>query len=353
MGTFELIKKLGHESVVFCQDPASGYYAIIAIHSTVLGPAVGGTRVWPYASGDDAIMDALRLSRGMTYKNAVAGLDMGGGKAVIVANSKEIDREKIFRAHGRFIDRLGGNYITAEDVGTSPEDMEIIAKETKFVAGLATKGGDPSPYTGRGVFRAIQAAAKHRWGKDELSDKTIAIQGCGHVGYYLARELHRADAKMVVTDVDSARVQKVVKEFGATAVEPDEIYKVRANIFAPCALGAIINDKTIPQLNVEIVAGGANNQLLEERHGAALAERGILYAPDYVVNGGGIISGSVDLLGWSKERMESSVENIYDTLLSIFRSAEANNILPFQAADRLAEERIRRKAESKKAADVA
>jgi len=347
MGTFELIKKLGHENVVFCQEPESGYYGIIAVHSTVLGPAVGGTRVWPYASGDDAITDALRLSRGMTYKNAVAGLNLGGGKAVIIANSREINREKIFRAHGRFIERLGGRYVTAEDVGTGPDDMEIIAKETSHVAGLASKGGDPSPYTGRGVFRAVQAAAKHRWGTDDLAGKTVAIQGCGHVGYYLAKQLHNAGAKLIVTDVDQARIQTVLNEFGATAVKPDDIYGVAANVFAPCALGAIINDKTIPQLKVEIVAGGANNQLLEERHGAVLAQRGILYAPDYVVNGGGIISGSVDLLGWSKEQMETGVEHIYDTLLSIFKNAEKNKILPFEAANKLAEHRIRQAAENK------
>jgi leucine dehydrogenase len=225
--------------------------------------------------------------------------------------------------------------------------MEIIAKETRHVAGLASKGGDPSPYTGRGVFRAVQAAAKHRWGTDDLAEKIVAIQGCGHVGYYLAKQLHNAGAKLIVSDVDQSRIQTVVNEFGATAVKPDDIYGVVANVFAPCALGAIINDKTIPQLKVEIVAGGANNQLLEERHGAILAQRGILYAPDYVVNGGGVISGSVDLLGWSKEQMEAGVEHIYDTLLSIFKTADKNKILPFEAANKLAEDRIRRAAEGK------
>jgi len=343
METIELIKKLGHEQVIFCQDLSIGYRAIIAIHSTALGAAVGGTRVWPYATDDAALLDALRLSRGMTYKSSVAGVNMGGGKSVIIANSREIDREKIFRSHGRFIERLGGHYITAEDVGTSPSDMAIIAKETKHVAGLESGVGDPSPFTGRGVFRGMQAAAKHRWGSDDLSGKRVAIQGCGNVGYFLSKELHRAGATLIVTDVDAGRVQKVVNEFGATAVKTDEIYSVEADVFSPCALGAILNDQTIPQLKVAIVAGGANNQLLEERHGVALAERDILYAPDYVINAGGIISGSVDMMGWSRERMESGVERIYDTTLSIFEEAKAKGILPFTAADRLAERRIAQK----------
>src|SRR5882724_1619701 len=344
METFEIIKKLGHEQVVFCQDQSIGYRAIIAIHSTALGAAVGGTRVWPYATGDAALTDALRLSRGMTYKNSVAGLNMGGGKSVIIANSREIDREKIFRAHGRFIERLGGYYITAEDVGTSPADMAIIAKETKHVAGLESGIGDPSPYTGRGVFRGMQAAAKHRWGSDDLSGKVVSVQGCGHVGYFLCKELHQVGARLIVPDVDDTRVKTIVDQFDATVVKPDDIYGVEADIFSPCALGAIINDQTIPQLKVAIIAGAANNQLLEERHGVALAERSILYAPDYVINAGGIISGSVDMQGWSREKMAAAVENIYDTTLLIFNEAKAKNILPSTAADQMAERRIAEKS---------
>src|SRR5881227_2965662 len=273
---------MGHEQLVVCNDTSAGYRGIIAIHSTTLGPALGGTRFWSYASDDDAIVDALRLARGMTYKNAVAGLNLGGGKTVIIGDNKTADREMIFRAHGRFVESLRGRYITAEDVGTSTDDMDFLHRETDYVAGLAGRSGDPSPVTAHGVFRAIQASAKERWGSDDLSTKTVSLQGCGHVGYYLSKELHEAGAKLIVTDIDAERVKRVVNEFGARPVGTDEIYAVHADIFAPCALGAIINDKTIPQLKCEIVAGAANNVLLEEKHGDALEKKGILYAPDYV-----------------------------------------------------------------------
>src|SRR6476659_2769418 len=280
MQLFETIASMGHEQLVLCQDAASGYRGIIAIHSTVLGPALGGTRFWSYASDDEAIVDALRLARGMTYKNAVAGLNLGGGKSVIIGDNKTTSRELLFRAHGRFVESLGGRYITAEDVGTSTADMDYVHMETKNVSGLAGRSGDPSPVTAHGVFRAIQASAKERWGSDDLSTKTITVQGAGHVGYYLMKELHEAGAKLIVTDIDAERVKQVVNEFGAQAVGPDAIYGVKADIFAPCALGGIINDETIPQLKVEIVAGGANNQLLEQRHGDALEQRDIMYTPD-------------------------------------------------------------------------
>src|SRR3954469_10784245 len=277
MQLFETIASMGHEQLVLCQDQASGYRGIIAIHSTVLGPALGGTRFWNYGTDDEAIVDALRLARGMTYKNAVAGLNLGGGKSVIIGDNKTRDRELLFRAHGRFVESLGGRYITAEDVGTSTADMDYVHMETKNVSGLAGRSGDPSPVTAHGVFRAIQASAKERWGNDDISDKTVAVQGCGHVGYFLAKELHEAGAKLVVTDIDADRVKRVVSEFGAKAVATDDIYGVEADVFAPCALGAIINDKTIPQLKVEIVAGAANNVLLEEKHGDALEKKKILY----------------------------------------------------------------------------
>src|SRR5919198_2863471 len=253
MQIFETIAGMGHEQVVVCHDPAACYRGIIAIHSTVLGPALGGTRFWSYASDEEAIVDALRLARGMTYKNALAGLNLGGGKSVIIGDNKTARREMLFRAHGRFVESLGGRYITAEDVGTSTADMDYVHMETKNVTGLAGRSGDPSPVTAHGVFRAIQAAAKERWGDDDISSRVVAVQGCGHVGYFLAKALHEAGAKLTVTDIDADRVKRVVKEFGATAVEPEEIYGVKADIFAPCALGAIINDKTIPQLQVEIV----------------------------------------------------------------------------------------------------
>src|SRR5438128_5742716 len=265
MQIFDTIASMGHEQVTLCHDPAAGYRGIIAIHSTVLGPALGGTRFWSYATDDEAIVDALRLARGMTYKNAVAGLNLGGGKSVIIGDNKTMSRELLFRAHGRFVESLGGRYITAEDVGTSTADMDYVHMETEYVTGLAGRSGDPSPVTAHGVFRAIQASARERWGSDDLSTKTVAVQGCGHVGYYLAKELHEAGAKLIVTDIDPERVKRVVTEFSARGVGPDEIYAAEADVFAPCALGAIINDRTIPLLKCEIVAGAANNQLLEER----------------------------------------------------------------------------------------
>ncbi|HEY5441415.1 MAG TPA: Glu/Leu/Phe/Val dehydrogenase [Gemmatimonadaceae bacterium] len=341
MQLFDTIASMGHEQLVICNDSSAGYRGIIAVHSTTLGPALGGTRFWQYANDDEAIVDALRLSRGMTYKNAVAGLNLGGGKSVIIGNNKTSDREMIFRAHGRFVESLGGRYITAEDVGTSTADMDFVHMETKNVAGLAGLSGDPSPVTAHGVFRAIQASAKERWGSDDLSTKTISLQGAGHVGYYVAKELHAAGAKLVVTDIDAERVKQVVAEFGARSVAPDEICGVQADIFAPCALGGIINDKTIPQLKCEIVAGAANNVLLEARHGVALEEKGILYAPDYVANAGGVINVYSELAGWSSARAFRKADEIYDTILKVFAIAKQDKIPTYVAADRLAEQRIK------------
>jgi leucine dehydrogenase len=340
MKLFDTIAAMGHEQLVLCNDTSAGYRGIIAIHSTTLGPALGGTRFWNYASDEEAIVDALRLARGMTYKNAVAGLNLGGGKSVIIGNNKTTDREMIFRAHGRFVESLGGRYITAEDVGTSTADMDYVHMETKNVTGLAGRSGDPSPVTAHGVFRAIQASAKERWGSDDLSGRTISVQGAGHVGYFLSKELHEAGAKLVVTDIDAERVKQVVSEFGARAVAPDEIYGVQADIFAPCALGGIINDKTIPQLKVEIVSGAANNVLLEERHGEVLDQKGILYAPDYVANAGGVINVYSELAGWSSARAFRKADEIYDTILRVFRIAKTDRVPTYVAADRLAEQRI-------------
>jgi leucine dehydrogenase len=297
MNLFDTISSMGHEQLVVCHDKSSGYRGIIAIHDTTLGPALGGTRFWSYASDEEALTDVLRLSRGMTYKNAVAGLNLGGGKAVIIGDNKVANREMIFRAHGRFVESLGGRYVTAEDVGTSPTDMDFVHMETDYVAGLAGRSGDPSPVTARGVFRAIQASAKWTWGTEDLTDKVVSLQGCGHVGYYLAKNLNAAGAKLIVTDIDVEKVKAVVEETGAQVVAPDAIYGVQADIFAPCALGGIINDETIPQLKVKIVAGGANNVLLEPRHGDELERRGILYAPDYVANAGGVINVYSELAG--------------------------------------------------------
>jgi leucine dehydrogenase len=317
------------------------YRGFVAIQSTKLGPAVGGTRFWKYENEEAAIKDLLRLARGMTYKNALAGIPFGGGKSIVLRPDGEIDREKIFRAHGRFVETFGGRYITAEDVGTSPADMEFVRMETNHVAGLLGKSGDPSPVTARGVFRALQAAAKHRWGSDDVKGRTVALQGCGNVGYWLASNLHQAGARLIASDVDATKVERVIKEFGALAVGPGEIYATDADIFAPCALGGIINDETIPRLKVEIVVGGANNQLLEPRHGDELDRLGILYAPDYAANAGGMIRGCRELLSWEASESAAKVEEIYDTLLGIFRMAEAEGVPTYEAADRLAEERLR------------
>ena len=340
MNLFDTLAEMGHEEIAMGSDPKSGYRGIVAIHSTKLGPALGGTRFWSYATDDEAIVDALRLSRGMTYKNAVAGLHLGGGKSVIIGDNRTIDREEIFRAHGRLVESLGGRYITAEDVGTSTADMDFVHLETKHVAGLAHASGDPSPVTAHGVFRAVQASAKARWGSDDLTGKVVAVQGCGSVGRFLAGELHEAGAKLFVADIHPERAQRVADETGATIVGPGEIYSVAADIFAPCAMGGIINDETIPQLKVEIVAGGANNQLLEPRHGDILEQRGLMYAPDYVANAGGVINVYGEIAGWDAEHALQKADEIYDTILGVYEIAKAENIPSYQAADRLAERRL-------------
>ncbi|HEV8588842.1 MAG TPA: amino acid dehydrogenase [Pyrinomonadaceae bacterium] len=329
-----------YERVASCAVDGD-YRGFIAIHSTKLGPAVGGTRFWKYESDEAAIKDLLRLARGMTYKNALAGIPFGGGKSIVLRRDGAIDREEIFRAHGRFVESFGGQYITAEDVGTNPDDMAIVREKTKHVAGLHGLSGDPSPFTARGVFRAMRAAAKYRWGSESLAGRTVALQGCGNVGYHVASKVSEAGARLIVSDVDATKTERLVKEFGATAAAPDTIYAAKADVFAPCALGGVINDETIPQFKVEIIAGGANNQLLESRHGDELEKRGILYAPDYAANSGGIINGCRELLGWEASQSLAKVDEIYDTVLDIFRTAEAEGIPTNKAADRLAEQRLK------------
>ncbi len=330
-----------HERVFTGREPEVGYRGIIAIHSTARGPAVGGARLWNYTTEDEALTDALRLSRGMTYKNALAALPLGGGKAVVIGDNKTLDREAIFSAHGRFVEALGGDFITAEDVGTSPSDMEIVRRETSHVAGLLTGTGDPSPYTARGVFRAIQAAVQHVWNSENLSGVTVALQGCGNVGYNLAKNLHTAGAKLIVSDIDVRKTRLLVEKFDAVVVETEEIASVCADIFAPCALGGVINDRSIPQLHARIVSGAANNQLLEDRHGEMLRAGGILYVPDYAANSGGVFSGCGELLGWKPEHVSKKVDEIYDTVLSILELAVAENISTNKAADRIAENNLR------------
>ncbi len=340
MDAFAALKEYAHEQLVVCQEPEVGYTGIIAVHDTTLGPALGGTRYWSYRTLDEAIVDALRLSRGMTYKAAVAGLNLGGGKSVIVGDNKRSDREAIFRAHGRFVESLNGRYITAEDVGTSPSDMEMINLETRHVVGLQSLSGDPSPVTSHGVYMGMKAAAAWRWSSDDLSGKTVAIQGCGKVGYYLATYLHAEGTKLIVTDIDADKVKMVVEATGAKAVGPDEIYDQKADIYAPCALGATLNDDTLKRLKVEIIAGGANNQLEEERHGDLLEEKGMAYAPDYVINGGGLINVYGELHGWDKERSKRKAGEIYQAITKVFQIAKRDGIPTYMAADRMAEERI-------------
>ena len=339
-GLFARLAEHAHEQVSFAFDRESGYRGIIAIHDTSLGPSLGGTRFWNYASEAEALTDVLRLSRAMTYKAAVAGLKLGGGKSVIIGDSRTARRVGVLRAHGRHIEALGGRYITAEDVGTSTGDMEILRKETRHVVGLEGGSGDPSPVTAFGVYRGMKACARHRWESDALGGKTVAVQGVGHVGYHLCRYLRQEGASLVVTDVDAEKVKRAVSELGARAVPPAEIYDARADILAPCALGAVINDETLPRLKVQIIAGGANNQLAEDRHGDLLEQRGITYAPDYVINGGGLINVGAELQGWTREQAQDKASEIYDTVLLVLKIAQDEGIPSYVAADRLAERRL-------------
>jgi leucine dehydrogenase len=325
-----------HELVLQAEDERTGYRGIVAIHNTRLGPACGGTRLWRYDSDAAALTDALRLSRAMSYKAAAAGLPMGGGKSVIIADHAHPSREELFRAHGRFVEHLGGRYITAEDVGTSYEDMAIVRRETRHVAGLR----DPSPFTARGVLRALQAAARWRWGTDDLRDRTLALQGCGNIGSALARMLQDAGARLLVADVDEARARRVARPGTDQVVPAQTIATLPADGFVPCALGGVLNEVSIPQLQCQIVVGAANNQLALPADADRLAARGILYGPDYIANAGGVIDGARYLFGWTEERNRTTIDAIYDTMLEIFASAERLGVTPAAAADRLAESRL-------------
>jgi len=348
MEIFEAMKLHDHEQVLFSYEPSCGYRGIIAIHNTMLGPALGGTRFWNYSSDHEALHDVWRLSRGMTYKAAVAGLNLGGGKSVIIGDPKTRRREMILRAHGRFVDSLKGRYITAEDVGTSVEDMSYVQMETEFVTGVAGGSGDPSPVTAYGTYSGIKACAHEKFGDDSREGRTIAVQGVGHVGYYLCSYLAAEGAKVFVSDIDDAKVKRVVDEFGATPVEGDAIYGVEADIFAPCALGAVVNDHTVSQFKFQVIAGAANNQLDEERHGDLLEEKGILYAPDYVINAGGLINVYGELSGWSPDRAKRKAGEIYETLKQLFEIAKEQGLPTYEAADRLAERRIEQVAQLKR-----
>ena len=350
MEIFKYMEKYDYEQLVFCQDEASGLKAIIAIHDTTLGPALGGARMWTYASEENAIEDALRLARGMTYKNAAAGLNLGGGKTVIIGDPFKDKNEEMFRALGRFIQGLNGRYITAEDVGTTVADMDLIHEETNYVTGISPafgSSGNPSPVTAYGVYRGMKAAAKEAFGSDSLEGRTISVQGLGNVAYKLCEYLHNEGAKLVVTDINQAAIDRVVNDFGATAVAPEEIYSQVVDIFSPCALGAIINDETIPQLKAKVIAGSANNQLQDSRHGDYLHELEIVYAPDYVINAGGVINVADELYGYNRERAMKRVEGIYDSLEKIFAISKRDGIPTYVAANRLAEERIARVSKSR------
>lgn len=332
-----------YEQLLFCQDKDSGLKAIIAIHDTTIGPALGGTRMWTYESEEAAIEDALRLSRGMTYKNAAAGLNLGGGKTVIIGDPRKDKNEAMFRAFGRFIQGLNGRYITAEDVGTTVEDMDIVYEETDYVTGVSPafgSSGNPSPVTAYGVYRGIKAAAKEAFGTDMLEGKVVAVQGVGNVAYNLCRHLHEEGAKLIVTDINKEAVQRAIEEFDAQAVDPNDIYGVECDIYAPCALGATINDETIPQIKAKVIAGAANNQLKETRHGDLIHELGIVYAPDYVINAGGVINVADELVGYNRERALKKVEGIYDNIEKVVEISKRDGIPTYLAADRLAEERI-------------
>ena len=327
-----------HEQVLFCRDADAGLFAIIAVHSTVLGPAAGGCRMWPYATVNQALTDVLRLSRAMTYKNALAGLPLGGGKSVIIADPAADKDEKLLTAYARFVQRLGGQYYTAEDVGVNIDDVRVLTQTCDYVFGHMT---DPSPFTARGCFEGIRAAVKHKLGLDSLSGLRVAVQGVGNVGRYLCQDLRTAGAKLVVTDIDSKAVAYAVQNFDAKAVPPDGIYSQDADIFAPCALGGILNDQTIPQLKAGIVVGVANNQPREPRHSQMLHDRGILYAPDFVVNAGGMLQASGDILGeHDLDEAWKRVAGLYDATLRIFVAAEQQRRPTYEVAEDLARERI-------------
>ncbi len=341
---FDQIERLEHEQVVLCNDKHTGLKAIIAIHDTTLGPALGGTRMWNYASHEGAITDALRLSRGMTYKAAISGLNLGGGKAVIIGDPST-KSEELWRRYGKFVNSLNGKYITAEDVNTSTKDMEYIHMETKHVTGIPHYmggSGDPSPFTAYGTFCGIKACANKRWGSDDLTGKKIMVQGVGHVGQYLVDHLCKAGAEVFICDINDTKLKETKAANKVTVVTPEEMFKTAVDIYAPCAMGATINDETIPQLTCEIIAGAANNQLkVEKTHGEAIKEKGILYAPDFLINAGGLMNVGAEAYNvYNKDKVTADVEGIYDRLHMIFNKAEAEGMTNQAAAIKMAEERI-------------
>lgn len=344
MGAMELVTAMGHEQLMICHHRDTNLKAIIAIHDTTLGPALGGCRFWNYRDEHEALMDVLRLSRGMTFKAAVAGLRLGGGKAVLIGDPVHLKSERFFRAFGRFVNSLNGRYITAEDVNVRVEDMNHVAKETRYVVGISNRpggSGDPSPVTALGVFYGIKASVAYKEKNTSLHGLTVAVQGCGSVGRNLCKLLYNDGARLVVSDINRASADLIAKEYRARVVDVNDIHKVDADVYSPCALGGILNEKTIPELQASIVAGGANNQLLHEESDAMrLKDRGILYAPDYVINAGGLINVSHELSGYNAELAKNDAKKIYDTMLRVYELAEKANIPTSEASDELAMKRI-------------
>lgn len=345
MGVFDLLSQYGYGQLHLKRDAGTGMNAIIAVHDTRLGPSLGGCRFIHYDDEEAAIVDALRLARGMTYKAAITGLSLGGGKSVIIKPRTDFNRGALFRAFGTFVDELAGHYITAEDSGTSLEDMEVIRTSTKHVTGVAPENGgsgDPSPFTALGVRRGIEAAVKFVMKRDDIEGLHVAVQGIGHVGYYLCKELHSLGAKLTVADVDPLKSERAAREFGADIVPLDTLFGAECDVLAPCALGSALNDATIPKLRCKIVAGAANNQLAEPRHGDDLMQRGILYAPDYAINAGGLINVATELEGYDADKSRAKVMKIYETIYEIAERAQRAMKPTHLIADTMAEERLAR-----------
>ena len=340
MNLFETVREMGHEQVLFCHGKDPDIKAIIAIHDTSLGPAMGATRLWPYVNEEAALKDVLRLSRGMTYKAACANIPVGGGKAVIIANPEK-KNDELLRAYGRFVDRLQGRFITGQDVNISPQDVREIRNETNYVVGMSEKSGGPAPMTGMGVFLGIKAAVEFRFHSQKLSNLKVAVQGLGNVGKNLCRHLHEHGVELFVTDLSLEKTEEAKHLYGATVVQPNDIYSLDVDVFAPCALGGILNSETIPQIQASIIAGAANNQLEDEQiHSQMLAAKGILYCPDYVINAGGLINVYNEMIGYDEQKAFQQLNNIYDTLLEIFNRSKQQEITTNHAAKQLAEERI-------------
>ena len=346
MALFDLVDFDDHEQVVFCSDEASGLKAIIAVHNTNLGPAVGGCRMWDYTSDEEALVDVLRLSKGMTYKNAMAGLKMGGGKSVIIGDAKSMKSESLFKAFGEALNNLNGRYLSAEDVNITTADIAIANTVTPYVTGTEGKSGNPAPFTALGTFLGIKACVKHKLNRDDLTGLKVAVQGLGSVGYALCEHLHNAGAQLFVTDINQEALNKAANEFNATLVPLDEIYDQDVDIYAPCALGASINDNTIERIKASIIAGCANNQLAKPHFDRVLRDKGILYAPDYVINAGGIINISFED-NYNADLATQKVKEIYNTLLKVFIKADKLQIPTGAIADELARKIIKRKAMSK------